>query len=403
MRRAITFLAFLVAWNLGAAQDLLIVNARIIDGTGQTIQQGSVVVRDGRIGSVSEGTSAFQGAPQIDAQGMTVMPGMIDSHMHLLVDPMLDSDEALELWIKEQLPDVLREYLASGFTAILSNGDYYPAILQVRQRLNDGELHGPRLFVAGPAFTAPGGHPTATLCRDNRWCRLNLTAEVADVESARTKVRELADGGVDAIKAIYDGREGSDASVPMLDDTVLAAIAEEAHALDLPTIVHAVTVDDMFRAVDLGANKLVHTPRRGSVAESQGGGYVLQAASVPVSTTVGVANTDAAVGALANVRQLWDAGVTVAFGTDQTSARPAVEALADEVGALSIVLSPAEIITTLTRNGAAFLDLSDEMGTLEPGKLADIVIIDGDPLADISDLSNVKIVIQGGRIVVDNR
>ena len=67
------------------------------------------------------------------------------------------------------------------------------------------------------------------------------------------------------------------------------------------------------------------------------------------------------------------------------------------------MLSPAEIITTLTRNGAAFLDLSDELGTLEPGKLADIVIINGDPLADISDLSNVEIVIQGGRIVVDNR
>jgi len=403
MRKSITFLAFLVAWNLGAAQDLLITNARIIDGTGQTIQRGSVVVRDGRIVSVSEGTSANQGAVQIDAQGMTVMPGMIDTHIHLLVDPMLDSDEALELWIEEQLPDVLREYLASGFTAILSNGDYIPAILQVRQRLNDGELHGPRLFVSGPAFTAPGGHPTTTLCKDNRWCRLHLTAEVADVESARTRVRELADGGVDAIKAIYDGREGSDASVPMLDDTVLSAIAEEARALDLPTIVHAVTVDDMFKAVNLGASKLVHTPRRGSVAESQGGGYVLRAASVPVSTTVGVANTDAEVGALANVRQLWDAGVTVAFGTDQTSARPAAEALAHEVGALSIVLSPAEIITTLTRNGAAFLDLSDELGTLEPGKLADIVIINGDPLADISDLSNVEIVIQGGRIVVDNR
>ena len=112
---------------------------------------------------------------------------------------------------------------------------------------------------------------------------------------------------------------------------------------------------------------------------------------------------EAALGALANVRHLWDAGVTIAFGTDQTSAGSAAEALAHEIGVLSMVLSPVEIITSLTRNGAAFLDLSDEIGTLEPGKLADIIIIDGDPLADIYQLLNVKVVIKGGEIVVDNR
>ena len=102
---------------------------------------------------------------------------------------------------------------------------------------------------------------------------------------------------------------------------------------------------------------------------------------------------------LENVRHLWDEGVTVAFGTDGPSSGFFIA----EVRGLSAVLSAEEIITALTRNAAVFLYLQDELGTLEPGKIADIVIIDGDPLSDIEDLTNVQVVIKGGEIVVDNR
>ncbi|MEE8238091.1 MAG: amidohydrolase family protein, partial [Gammaproteobacteria bacterium] len=105
---------------------------------------------------------------------------------------------------------------------------------------------------------------------------------------------------------------------------------------------------------------------------------------------------------LANVRQLWDAGVIVAFGTDTASLRPAA-AIAHEIRTVSEVLSEEEIIAALTRNAAQFLGLSDDIGTLAPGKFADILIIDGDPLTDISALANVVVVIKEGRIVVDNR
>ncbi len=105
---------------------------------------------------------------------------------------------------------------------------------------------------------------------------------------------------------------------------------------------------------------------------------------------------------LAAMRALWDAGVTIAFGTDRFLNNPADD-ISREIESLNRVLSPAEIITALTHNAATYLDLSDEIGSLEPGKLADIVIIDGDPIANISDLANVEVVIQGGQIVVDNR
>ena len=124
----------------------------------------------------------------------------------------------------------------------------------------------------------------------------------------------------------------------------------------------------------------------------------LRGASIPFSTTFGGGSPER----LATMRALWDGGVTIAFGTDRSFNNPA-EAISQQIESLNRVLSPAEIITALTHNAAIYLDLSDEIGSLEPGKLADIVIIDGDPIANISDLANVEVVIQGGQIVVDNR
>ena len=106
---------------------------------------------------------------------------------------------------------------------------------------------------------------------------------------------------------------------------------------------------------------------------------------------------------LAGIRRLRDDGLSIAFGTDRPPGQPPAEAVANEIGALSRVLSTAEIIDALTRQAAHFLYLEDEIGTLEPGKRADIVIIDGDPLEDIGTLANVAVVIQGGQVVVDNR
>ena len=106
---------------------------------------------------------------------------------------------------------------------------------------------------------------------------------------------------------------------------------------------------------------------------------------------------------MSNLRTLWDEGVTVAFGTDNPRLLTPAQTIPWEASTLSQILSNSEIISSLTRNAAIFLGLSDEIGTLEPGKVADIVFIDGDPLADIADIANVALVIQSGRVVVDNR
>ena len=398
MLRIVAFVLFLVT-SCVPAQDLVISNARILDGTGGVIEQGSIVVSDGRIVSVSAGDPEARGVLEIDAQGMTVMPGMIETHVHLLlVDRTLENQEALDEWIEQELPGDLNGYLESGFTTALSNGDHPSSILAVKRRIEIGELRGPRLLVSGPIFTGPGGHPATTVCGGGpSFCRASLAVEVDDAQVARARVRELAEAGVDAIKAVYEPGPGS---VPKMADDVLAAIAEEAQLHGLPLIVHTFVMEDALRAVELGAKRLVHPPLSGAL-EISGAAERLRGASIPFSTTFfpGMARRAEM---LAAMRELWDGGVIIAFGTDRCCNNPADD-ISQQIEALNRVLSPAEIITALTHNAATYLDLSDEIGSLEPGKLADIVIIDGDPLVNIFDLANVEVVIQGGQIVVDNR
>ncbi len=397
MSRIATFVLFLVT-SCVPAQDLVISNARILDGTGGVIEQGSIVVSDGRIVSVSAGDPEARGVLEIDAQGMTVMPGMIETHVHLLmVDRTLENQEALDEWIEQELPGDLNGYLESGFTTVLSTGDPPNSILAVKRRIEIGELRGPRLLVSGPVFTGPDGHPATTVCGGfPSFCRASLAVEVDDAQIARARVRELAEAGVDAIKAVYEAGPGT---APKLADDVLAAIAEEAQLHGLPLIVHA-RPQDALRVVELGAKRLVHPPLVGAPERSRTVER-LRGASIPFSTTFfpWMAQIPEM---LATMRALWDGGVTIAFGTDRFLNNPADD-ISREIEALNRVLSPAEIITALTHNAATYLDLSDEIGSLEPGKLADIVIIDGDPITNISDLANVEVVIQGGRIVVDNR
>ncbi len=440
MRRIAAFACLISAWSTISAQetrsgiaqpeplllympDLVIGNARIIDGTGSVFEQGAIVVRGGTIAAISTNVAAAEAPIYIDAAGMTVLPGFIDTHRHLLPSQFINSDEALARWLDEGLPAELQNYLAAELTTIMSTGDYFPAILEVRQRIEDGELQGPRLLSSGSNFSAPEGHPSVSVFGRNPWGGAHHTNAVADPEAARATVRELSDAGVDAIKVIYDG--GQDDVWPRLEEAVLAAIADEARAQGLPTMVHVHGVEELVTAVELGATRFVHMPYRGSIADAHAARLLLEA-SIPIATTVGIRapiiDATGEIGRtpgagrveftplrqmyltqmLDNLRTLWDAGVVVAFGTDTASLRPAA-AIAHEIRTLNEVLTAAEIITALTKNAAQFLGRSEDIGTLEPGKFADIVIIDGDPLTDISSLANVMLVIKAGKIVVDNR
>jgi imidazolonepropionase-like amidohydrolase len=396
----------------GAAQELVITNARILDGTGGVIERGTIVVRDGRIVSVAAGDSTVAGAERIDAVGMTVMPGLIDAHRHLIQGNPAE-------WLTNQSATNMRDFLEAGFTTMFSAIDATEQILELRRRLAAGETLGPRLLAAGfvPLTRAPlgggGGDPARTDPARGAIRPGDAQFAIPEAET-RAAVQRLAAAGVDAIKTVLitteDGHEAA----------TLAVVVDEARKHNLPTVTHAVTVRDTLAAVEAGSAMLVHTPHVDLLDEESA--RKIAAAGIPMTSTLGVFvpyynaenealfrdfqpfpwNTlsSAGIGAV-NARLLWNAGVTYGYGTD-TSHTPR-DSLAHELRPLSLVFSQTDLVKILTQNAAIALGIGDETGTLEAGKLADIIIIDGDPLADIHAVLNVEVVIKQGQVVVDKR
>ncbi len=378
----------LVSWTgVALAQDLVITNARILD-VSTNIARGSIVIEDGRIVSVTEGTAAAAGRLTLDAGGRTVVPGYIDAHRHIING---DTDR----WFREQSQARMQEFLDAGYTTLMSGGGPMPGIMELKRRIDSGELKGPRVITSGRAD--PGSFKTP--------------------EEARTAVRALAAAGVEIVKA----------SVAPAEKDMLAIIVDEARKHDLDVMVHAVTAPAMMAAIEAGAAKLVHTPHDSFLTNEQA--KMVADAGIENLSTVGFAaplfgvfnqdnvptfrdgspwpsgilgtGSNAAGEKPVNARTLWDNGVVYGFGTD-TNYLP-LDGLYHELKVLNLMFSPQDIVKLMGPNTAAFIEMSDDLGTIAPGKIADLTIVDGDPLKLIFNLLNVAVVVQGGKIVVDHR
>ena len=213
-------------------------------------------------------------------------------------------------------------------------------------------------------------------------------------------MQQLAKVGVEIIKARVD----NDPSPQQM--AILAAVVDEGKKFKLDTMVHAVSPKAMLATVKAGAQKLVHTPHFGWLTEADAkvvrdaGVEVLSCAGFGVPVFGGDRAREFGYKAV-NARTLWDGGVVYGFGTD-TNYHP-LEGLEHELRTLNLMFSPQDLITLLGPNTAAFLDRSQDLGTLEPGKLADIVMLDGNPLEGYWNLLRTKLVVKGGDVVVDKR
>jgi imidazolonepropionase-like amidohydrolase len=404
-------MATLAAPIASAAQDLAIVNARILDGRGGVIERGSVVVRGGRIESVGAG-AAPSGVQRIDARGGTVMPGFIDAHRHIA-----QGDPAE--WLAKRAPAQMQEFLDAGFTTVLCAICPDQAI-ELRQRIESGAVKGPRLLVGQIVPLARVGAPPA-----------GRGGDPARFDTSRPPLRPTEPAGAippaDTIKAVesigsrkYDFLKTVITTTPGGPEVeTLRLVVSEGRKRGVATITHAVSVIDTLAAVDARPDVLVHTPHIGQLDEAQA--KRIAGAGIPMTSTLQVFvphfgddntplfrdaqpfpwNTLSSAGqGPVNARLLWEAGISYGYGTDTTW--PPKQSLADELRALSLVFSPRDISRVMGQ-GAARSALRQDIGTLEPGKAADIVLIDGNPLADVDDLLKAVLTVKGGRIVSDTR
>ncbi|PYR99259.1 MAG: hypothetical protein DMG12_20915 [Acidobacteria bacterium] len=362
--KKILALAFLVfSWSFGsvgslAAQDLVITNARIIVGNGNVIDQGSIVIRGGRIASVAAGRADATGVQTIDARSMSAMPGFIDGHRHINTGP----NE------KEQM----QKLLEAGYTTILSGGGPAEGNLTLKDHIEKGLIQGPRIIPSGTVNLA------------------NNTPE-----KARAEVQRLAGLGIKFI--------GEMALTPKPAPTAkelenLRAIVDESKKAGVWIQIHAVSPQAMMAAVEAGVPKLVHTPHFGWLSFEDAKKVV--AAGVKQLFDGDGRGQEAGYKAV-NARTSWDAGVIYGYGTD-TGYLPKA-GLDHELKSLNLMFSMQDIIKLMGPNTASYIEMSNQLGTLEAGKLADIVLLGGNPLDGYWNLLNTKLVIKGGVIVSDQR
>jgi imidazolonepropionase-like amidohydrolase len=416
---ALVALAVLVATSRPiAAQDLAIVNARILDGKGGVIERGSVVVRGGKIVSVDSSTTAPSGVQRIDAQGRTLMPGFIDAHRHIVQG---DSAE----WLAKRALPQMQEFLDAGFTTVLCAICPDQAI-ELRQRIEAGTAKGPRLLVgtiiplarAGGAGGRGGGRGGDPARFDTSRPPLRATEPAGAIPPADTikAVESIAGRNYDYIKTVITTTPGGP------ETETLKLIVAEGKKRNLPTITHAVSVIDTLAAVDARPDVLVHTPHIGRLEEDASAVKKIASAGIPMTSTLqvfvphfGADNTPLFRDAMpfpwetlssagqgpVNARLLWEAGISYGYGTDTTWSPK--QSLADELRALSLVFSPRDISKIMGQGAARATLRQDRIGTLEPGKIGDLVLVDGNPLVNITDLLNVVLTVKSGRIVSDSR
>ncbi|HEY4361293.1 MAG TPA: amidohydrolase family protein [Bryobacteraceae bacterium] len=371
------------------AQDLTITNARIVIANGTVIERGSIVVREGKIVSAAAGGPSNPAGSTIDAKGMTAMPGFIDGHRHINTGP----NE------KQQMQALLE----AGYTTVMSGGGPAEGNITLRDHIDRGVINGPRIIPSGSI-------------------RLNNNTP----EAARAEIRRMAGLGIKFT--------GEIALTPLPGPSdkeleVLRAVVDEAKKVGVMVQVHAVSSKAMIAAVDAGVPLLVHLPNKDWVSKEDAtkvaaaGAKVLGTVSFgspvfgvfaddnkarfrdgkawPEGIVDGVRLGEEAGYMPVNARTVWDAGVVLGYSTDTTYDPKA--GLDHELKMLNVMFSMQDLMKMMGPNTASYIQMGDQLGTLEAGKLADIILIDGDPREGYWNWLKTKLVVKGGVVVVDKR
>ncbi len=380
-----------------------------------------LVVEGEQIACVGDSCTVPDGARRIDASGLTVLPGLIDLHVHFDApagDALKGSVPfASMMWsYVRHRPDVRRAFLEHGVTTVRSVGDpvgHQFGMLKRKQQIAQHALAGPRLFTAGPTFTVPGGHPAGTLYEGNDWLIRHATRQVTHPDTARARVRALAEQGADGIKVIYDAGSEKRGRLPRLDREVMAATVEEAREHGLWVAVHTSTAEEVRHVLETGG---ATTIEHGTYRDTLSADLIakVRAQDVTYVPTLSVIENlmheydipEAALDlAMHNVQRAHEGGVSIGAGTDtQGPTMQFGRSLHRELKLLvEAGLSSREALQSATHVGAAVLRRGGSLGRLAPGTAADVVLVEGAPWRNVEALRNVRLVMKAGRILVYER
>ena len=408
----------LIAAPAAASGRLWLTGARLFDGTGAALRESTaVLVEDGIIRRVADARERCpDGARSVDVGGRVLMPGLTDAHTHAsgrIPHTAKGAEEPLPGVAAHFLQAELRDYLRFGVTTIRVCGSQGQLPQQARQAMRYGAFRGPRLLTCGKivSATAPGGRFYGDMYR-----------EADGPDDVRRAVREQIRAGADFVKVMTTGARSNELEDPeplQLTEPELAVVTEEAHRLGYRVAAHAEGLDGCAAAIRHGVDTIEHgmyLHRRPDLLEAMaaagqvlvptlsgyywmaGLGEAIDRATAQAEPEMPpvlseLAERNLAEGA-ASMRAARQAGVKIALGSDMS--------LAVGLEIQRMVhhgLTPAEVLVAATSTAAQALDLDEHIGTVASGKLADLVVVDGDPLADpqlLSDPVRIWLVLQAG-------
>jgi len=410
------------------AQDLLIEGGALIDGTGATPKPNTaVLLSEGRIAALGADASANVSADttRIDASGKTVMPGLIDSHLHCTFDDVQSNDELffhrdptlVALTTAQNLQKVLR----AGVTSFVDPDTAHGVGPSMRDAIDAGVIEGPRMKTGVQALLTAVGGTAGRLIPDDG--TVGYAQIVNSVDEVIMWTRRHIKFGADWIKIHATGSfPGSGGERLVWSRDELRASCEAAHDVGVPVMAHCRNAESVLVAAEVGVDLILHA----SFMDDAGLEAIVDSGAAICPTFTFLANLadfGSSVGATPGmedifrgeitatakmVRKAYDAGVKLICGSESGFALTPyghwhareMQVFVEELG-----LSPLEAITTATKNGAWTMRMEDELGTVEVGKLADVLVVDGDPTADITILNDKsrlsEVICRGERVDLD--
>ncbi|MCU0290463.1 MAG: amidohydrolase family protein [Thermoanaerobaculaceae bacterium] len=366
--------------RLERVRPVVLLGGTLLDGTGAEPLRDAVVVVEGGLIQFAGSRDQIVIPPRavvLDVTGSTILPGFINAHVHC----------------RYQV-DRLRAWAQAGVTTVRDLGGPRTYDLVARQ---NGDPQLARVVAAGPFITVPGGYPIVP------WGSTNAVT-VRTPDEARSAVAQLAGEGAGVIKIALECGQDFGRVIPSLDAAEAAAVVSEAHARGLGVSVHLTVSVDVPRAVAAGVDDIAHMPVTTlslEMASQVAAHGIVWVPTLELWHWVGYGHKPAAI---SNLARFLAAGGEVAMGTDFGGYDAEFELGMPmiEIDAMRQAgMSPAAIIQAATRNGARVCGLGDRLGTVEAGKTADLLVVRGDPLADLEALTDVRLVMHSGVVIRD--
>jgi imidazolonepropionase-like amidohydrolase len=428
VRRALaTCLSFglsaLITCNPGGAQQgkrTLIRAGHVLDvKTGKISDGQTIVVAGGNIQSIAptNTVTAQSGDEVIDLSSLTVLPGLIDVHTHLTMNTDFDPfREVTSTAAKEAINGVVnaRKTLMAGFTSVRNVGASGFVDVDLRDAINAGQVAGPHMLVSGPAMGITGGH-----CDDNLLpAQYHSVGDgVADgIAQVQHKVRENIKYGADLIKICATGgvlSKGDDPQASQYTLEEMQAIVADAHRLGRKVAAHAHGAQGILWATEAGVDSIEHGSYidDAAIAEMKKRGtylvptvyledWMLENGHLPEFYHQKMIDVSAV--AKQNIKHAMQAGVKIALGTDAAVYPHGLNAHELDVYVNQLGMAPLKALQTATINAADLMGLTSKAGTLEPGKWADIIAVEKNPLDDVRVLQDVKFVMKAGVVYKEN-